>query len=111
MRHWVIVLGSAQDGGLPQLGATHPQDLSAMQNDGEQRMGASIAVVAENGNCLLVDASPDLRYQYFQVLMKNPYYAEARQKNPSMPIFQAIILTHAHMGHYLGTNPSGISAS
>ena len=102
MKHFVVVLGSAQDGGLPQLGASHHQDLHAIENPSYQRYGASIAVVSENGHCLLLDASPDLRFQHFQILLKLPAYADARRRDPSLQPFQGIILTHAHMGHYLG---------
>jgi len=100
--HKVVVLGSAQDGGLPQLGAIHKQDNAAILDAEKQRMGASLAIVSEDGKCVLLDASPDLRYQHFQILMNVPEYAEARQKDPSMALFQGIVLTHAHMGHYLG---------
>lgn len=98
----VVVLGSAQDGGLPQLGGTHVQDQIARKEPSTRRTGASLAVVAPNGNCLLLDASPDLRYQHFEILQKIPEYAKAREENPAMGIFQGIVLTHAHMGHYLG---------
>lgn len=98
----VVVLGSAQDGGLPQLGANHIQDQIARNEPNARRTGASLAVVSPNGNCLLLDVSPDIRYQHFEILQKVPEYQEARENDPSMPIFQGIVITHAHMGHYLG---------
>ena len=107
----VVVLGSAQDGGLPQLGSFHQQDLRAMKEGQMQRMGASVAVISGNGRCLLIDASPDLRHQYYRILMTIPEYYVPRQMDPELPIFDAIVLTHAHMGHYLGELSSGLPHS
>lgn len=99
----VIILGSAQDGGLPQLGAIHPLDKRAINEPNFRRTAASIAVVSSDGHSLLIDASPDLRYQHFQTLLSQSEYQNYHnENNRSQPLFNGIVLTHAHIGHYAG---------
>lgn len=81
----VTILGSGQDGGLPQVGARHRHDRRAREGDLPERTAASVLVETE-GARLLLDAGPDLRVQWW------PY--------EGLP--DAIALTHAHMGHYSG---------
>jgi len=89
IHYTVIVLGSAQDGGVPQLGS------------GElpvpDRSASSLAVVGSDGTAVLVDASPDLRLQQRR-LAADPDYA----RRSDLQAFDAVLLTHAHMGHYAG---------
>ena len=80
------VLGSGQDGGLPQAGADHPNDGAARRGEMPQRTASSVAVSTDTGEALLLDASVDLRIQL-----------AAAGVVPT-----AIALTHAHMGHYAG---------
>ncbi len=54
---------------------------------------SSIGVVGATGRCLIVDATPDFAAQ--QAVL-----AAAAGREP--PHVDAVILTHAHMGHYLG---------
>jgi pyrroloquinoline quinone biosynthesis protein B len=79
----VLVLGVAQDGGRPQLGCRKAccADLPAANAEPV----ASLAVFGESSWALL-DATPDLPEQIAAV--------------GSLPA--AIVLTHAHIGHYLG---------
>ena len=79
-----VVLGAAQDAGRPQLGCTKECCADAIQN-GHRDPVASLAVRGEEG-WLLVDATPDVTSQIHAM--------------GSMP--SAVLLTHAHMGHYLG---------
>jgi pyrroloquinoline quinone biosynthesis protein B len=84
----VIVLGTAQDGGVPQIGCN--QEICKTQ----RHFVTSLAVV--HGNALyLIDATPDLRDQHRQLVNR---YPELSKTN----LFDAIFLTHAHMGHYSG---------
>jgi phosphoribosyl 1,2-cyclic phosphodiesterase len=98
--HVVVVLGSSQDAGLPQLGAVAANDLKALRNSEFERLGASLAIVSSNGEVTLIDASPDIRFQYNNLRRTYPQVEEALQATRK-PI-HSIILTHAHMGHYLG---------
>lgn len=90
----VTVLGSGQDGGLPQLGAVHSLDRRAREGDLPERTSASVLVEHE-GRRLLLDAGPDLRIQWW------PY--------EGLP--DAIALTHAHMGHYVGLVHLGLESA
>lgn len=78
----VTVLGSGQDGGVPQLLAGHRNDTLARDLAIPHRL-ASSALVETEGTRLLLDASPDLRHQ-----LDGPV--------------DAVVLTHGHMGHYAG---------
>jgi pyrroloquinoline quinone biosynthesis protein B len=98
MDYRIVVLGSAQDGGSPQMGFHAPI--------GPPRTAASIAVLDGNGNAALFDASPDLRLQQRSLVDLDLAYRR-RGGNP----FDAVFLTHAHMGHYVGLAQFGKEAA
>ena len=81
----VTVLGSGQDGGLPQLGSSHPLDEAARRGGLPARTASSLLVETTGGR-LLLDASVDLRSQW----------------NGQVGLPDAVVLTHGHMGHYTG---------
>lgn len=84
----LIVLGSGQDGGAPQLG--HRTSLSP------SRTASSIALIGESGAVVLLDASPDIRDQARR-LLDSPLYPTGRSA-----LLDGVFITHAHMGHYAG---------
>ncbi len=90
----ITILGSGQDGGLPQLGSDHPHDGAARAGDLLERTASSVLVEAD-GRRLLLDASPDLRIQWWAF--------------HGLP--DAIALTHAHAGHFLGLAQLGHEAA
>ena len=71
-----------------------------MIDNTKQRNAASIAILSEEGNCLLIDASPDIRNQHL-ILRNIPEYQTPRD-NDEKPLFDGVLLTHAHIGHYAG---------
>ena len=82
-----VVLGVAQDGGVPHLGCRQPLCVAARRDPSQRRMVASLGLVdTAAGRRFLVDATPDLQAQT-ELLGGIP---------------DAILLTHAHIGHYLG---------
>jgi len=83
----VTILGSAQDGGVPQVGMR--------PGIGPWRTASSIAV-ASGESFFLFDASPDLRMQQRSLLEESGYAERAGDA------FDGIFLTHGHMGHYSG---------
>ena len=85
----VVILGSAQDGGVPQLGMK--------QSRGPERTASSIAVIGRAGGAALFDASPDLRRQHRTLLTEQDY-----RTRTAANVFDDVFLTHAHMGHYSG---------
>ncbi|MBZ0137339.1 MAG: MBL fold metallo-hydrolase [Planctomycetes bacterium] len=93
----VHVLGSGQDGGLPQVGSRMAADMNARVDSLAVRLGPSICVLADDGRCFLVDVSPDIKEQENR-LLTIPAYAKRKPGNP----FDGVLLTHAHMGHYAG---------
>lgn len=91
------ILGSAQDGGLPQFGSRMKPDMNARTDPLGVRLGPSICVLDDDGRCFLVDVSPDIKEQENR-LLKLSHYVGRQGPNP----FDAVLLTHAHMGHYAG---------
>lgn len=87
-----IVLGTAQDGGIPQLGCACPQCQAAGADESKKPFVASLGIVDhEAEECWLVDASPDICEQMKLLVSSNLGYR-----------LKGILLTHAHIGHYLG---------
>jgi len=84
----IVVLGIAQDGGIPQIGCS--QEVCRTQ----KHFVTSLAII--HGSLVyLIDATPDLREQYRGMVDR---HRECAKKN----LFDGIFLTHAHMGHYTG---------
>ena len=82
-----IVLGIAQDGGVPHLGCRQKLCVEARRDPTKRRLVASLGVVDHAaGRRFLVDATPDFPAQV--------------ERLGGLP--DAILLTHAHIGHYLG---------
>ena len=89
---YVIVLGVAQDGGVPQAGTkTH----DGWSDDAFRHLVVCIAIIDPNSSQRsLIDATPDFPEQ-LQILDKSAP-VEGR------PGLDGIFLTHAHIGHYTG---------
>jgi pyrroloquinoline quinone biosynthesis protein B len=88
----VVVLGTAQDGGIPQLGCTCSHCNAAWEDETQRKLVASLAIVDHPSRQLwLIDATPDIREQMQDLSSTYPDYRLA-----------GILLTHAHIGHYLG---------
>jgi len=92
-----MVLGTAQDGGMPQAGCYTPACEAARSAD-DPYFVASLALLApKQDRFYLIDASPDLVRQLDLIP-----YVEFRQRAANRRPFDGIFLTHAHIGHYLG---------
>src|SRR5262245_44753695 len=83
-----IVMGIAQDGGIPQIGCT--QKICKTQ----KHFVSSLALVEQN-SLVLIDATSDLRDQYAELTRRFPQTVRPN-------LLDGILLTHAHMGHYTG---------
>lgn len=91
-----VMLGSVQDGGLPQAGCYTERCERARR--GTPRYVASLALVEPAADrYYLVDASPDLPRQ-MDLVPGDGFRRRAAARRP----FDGIFLTHAHIGHYLG---------
>jgi pyrroloquinoline quinone biosynthesis protein B len=95
-RDWVaVVLGSIQDGGLPQAGCYTERCDRARS---EPYYVSSLCVTEPaSGSSFLVDATPDIVRQ-FDLIPGDAFRRRAAKRRP----FDGILLTHAHIGHYLG---------
>ena len=89
---YLMVLGIAQDGGVPQAGAsTEP----GWHDPSRRRLVSSLALVdPASGQRWLFDATPDFPEQLQRLDQVAP--------TPDRPGLAGIFLTHAHIGHYAG---------
>jgi pyrroloquinoline quinone biosynthesis protein B len=95
----VLVLGTAQDGGLPHAGCSCAHCESARVDPAFRRRIASLGVVfPKEGIRFLIDATPDVRPQLDALTDASPVVSPAAGRNP----VNGVLLTHAHIGHYLG---------
>lgn len=96
---FVLVLGTAQDGGLPQLACQEELCRSARENPERRRRVASLLIVdPRSQERWLIDATPDFPEQVELADTVAP--RSPGQGRP--PLFDGIFLTHAHFGHYTG---------
>lgn len=91
---YVLVLGTGQDAGVPQMGCDSPFCRRAWNDSALAEPVSSIALVdPESGSRWIFDATPDLPRQ-FQLLKTTSGDNSNR--------LDGIFLTHAHIGHYTG---------
>lgn len=88
---YIVVLGIAQDGGVPQAGTDHPGWEKA---DLREKVVSLGIVDPQTSERWMIDATPDFR---LQLHMLNEQLPEAPASAPD-----GIFLTHAHIGHYTG---------
>lgn len=105
---YVRVLGTVQDGGLPHAACSGPHCLRARRDPSFRRLVASLALVdpAETPpRIFLVDATPDLVEQLARLRDDVPtaqqHSTGGRETVDRSPV-DGVLLTHAHIGHYLG---------
>lgn len=92
---YIIVLGTAQDGGYPHMGCNKTCCKKAWTNPSLKKYVVSLALVDPSSKkWWLFEATPDIKEQlhYFQTLTKGQY--------SYLP--NGIFITHAHIGHYTG---------
>ncbi len=97
---YALVLGSAQDAGLPQVGCY--TDLCGLGRElhaaGRGRYASSIALIEpDDERFYLVDVTPDVTRQ-IDLIPEPSFRRRAGERRP----FDGIFVTHAHVGHYAG---------
>ncbi|MDH3648010.1 MAG: MBL fold metallo-hydrolase [Gammaproteobacteria bacterium] len=98
---FLVVLGIAQDGGVPQTGDTKH---AAWRNPALRRLVVSLALVdPQSEERWLFEATPDLKEQLNRLDTIAPVSARS-------PGLSGIFLTHAHIGHYTGLAQLGHEA-
>jgi len=94
----ILILGSGQDAGIPQIGCYCENCNNARSKKEYIHLSPSICFYDnEKEFCFLIDASPDIKYQVD--LLKTMKISHTRKGN--LP-FDGIFLTHAHFGHCSG---------
>ncbi len=92
---FLIVLGTAQDGGVPQAGAFNEPGWTDVSR---QRLVVSLGLIdPATSSRWLFEATPDFRRQLWHLHAALPL-----QPTPGQPVLNGIFLTHAHIGHYTG---------
>jgi len=98
----VVVLGTAQDGGLPQPGCACVRCERARREPAFARLVACAAVVGRGAPgddgvppVHLLDAGPDLPRQLDRLAARG-------LARPGRNPVSGVLLTHAHVGHYVG---------
>jgi len=93
---YALVLGIAQDGGYPQAGCNRADCIDAWRNPKLRRRVASLAIIdPQSHQRWMIDATPDFPSQLRTM-------EEAAPRMKDAPLLDGILLTHAHIGHYLG---------
>ena len=88
---YAVVLGVAQDGGVPHSGCTKTCCGESWDDPEKQVLVSCLGIVDPQTNEVwMIDATPDFPKQY-HVLTQNGNYN-----------LKGILLTHAHIGHYTG---------
>ncbi|MCU0368435.1 MAG: MBL fold metallo-hydrolase [Cyclobacteriaceae bacterium] len=91
----MIVLGTAQDGGYPQMGCSRACCINANQQDSLRQMVVSLALAdLQQKKWWLFEATPDIKDQL-------KLFAEATDHQFNF-LPDGIFITHAHIGHYTG---------
>lgn len=90
----LVVLGTVQDAGSPQIGCTKKCCSGLFQNPDHNRQVSSLGLIdASLGKTYLFDATPDM---VSQTHLLSQLEGGAKQTP------DGIFLTHAHIGHYTG---------
>lgn len=93
---YTIVLGIAQDGGYPQAGCNRPDCVAAWHDPKLRQRVVSLAIVdPQSHQRWIIDATPDFPSQLRTL-------DEIAPRADGAPLLDGILLTHAHIGHYLG---------
>jgi pyrroloquinoline quinone biosynthesis protein B len=91
-----VVLGIAQDGGVPHIGCTQPLCVRARRDPSRRQRVACLGLIDDRaGSRFLIDATPDMPSQIDSLNQGHPV---ADRRRP----VDGILLTHAHIGHYTG---------
>ena len=96
----VTVLGTAQDGGVPQPGCSRECCLRVRANDALRRYPVSLGIVGADGSTHLIEASRSLGEQ-FEI-----WYSVDPVEGP----LTSLSITHAHLGHVDGLGLFGKEA-
>ena len=90
----LILLGTSQDAGVPQIGCEKDCCRDAFLNKGKVKKVISLGLIdGKNSKAFLFEATPDMATQIHHLSS----YHKGNNK-----LIDGIFLTHAHIGHYTG---------
>lgn len=95
----LVILGSAQDGGLPHAGCLCANCRAARSDWTRRRLPASAGITSGN-RLALIDASSAFEEQYHMLWERSAEGKEFGGERFGAP--EIVVLTHAHTGHYTG---------
>lgn len=95
----LVLLGTAQDGGLPHAGCLC-RNCSRARRDASFRRTPASAGVASGDDTLLVDATSAFEEQWHALWQRTTASATHAAERYGAP--GTVLLTHAHTGHYVG---------
>lgn len=95
----VVILGTAQDGGVPHAGCLCRNCAAARTDWRARRLPVSIGITSGN-EAALVDATSAFEEQLHNLWSHLP--ASPSHQGERYPPPGTVILTHAHTGHYVG---------
>jgi pyrroloquinoline quinone biosynthesis protein B len=106
----IVILGTAQDAGVPQLGCQCSNCAKALADNKFKLTVASLGIInLSSGNTYLIDSTVDISEQVAILNQCGSKYVSAEQKASASKTLlnfklnlNGILLTHAHMGHYMG---------
>ncbi len=91
----IVILGTIQDAGSPQIGCKKECCAGLFKNPDINRQITSLGLIdTENDKSYLFEATPDIVTQIKSLI----WY----KKDTSKEVADGIFLTHAHIGHYTG---------
>jgi pyrroloquinoline quinone biosynthesis protein B len=97
---YVLVLGAAQDGGMPQLACECERCAGARSDPARaERVVSLLLVDPRDGRRWLFEATPDLARQ---VQAAEGHGAQRVGTGSRPALFDGVFVTHAHTGHYSG---------
>lgn len=99
---YAVVLGIAQDAGLPHAGCRCPRCAAAFGDPSATQYAAALAIVDARprpASVWLIDATPDIKHQLnlLAPILGPSMSMPGRVRSPD-----GLFLTHAHMGHTAG---------
>ena len=96
----IKVLGSAAGGGFPQWNCNglHSANVRAGVAGYKARLQSSLAVSADGGNWVLLNASPDIRQQINETPELHPVKSGPKRNSP----IKAVVVTNADVDHITG---------
>lgn len=104
---FIRVLGTAQDGGFPHAACHGEHCRRARSEPATRRAIASLAIVDPAADrVFLIDVTPDIREQLDRLDDVRAPLPDGVDRDP----IDALFLTHAHIGHYVGLAFLGFEA-